>query len=63
MATYALVDASGNIQNTIAWDGVTPFTPPDGQKLVKVPDGAPASTGGTYLKGVWTPPAPVVAGP
>ena len=34
---YAIVDnATKVVQNVIIWDGVTPFTPPDGTTLVNV---------------------------
>ena len=42
---YAIVDnATKVVQNVIIWDGVTPFTPPDGTTLVNV-DGILCGTG------------------
>ena len=42
---YAIVDdATKVVQNVIVWDGVTPFTPPDGTTLVNV-DNIPCGPG------------------
>ena len=55
MANYPLVDVNGNVVNVIAWDGVTPYTPPDG--LTAVLDPVPqVGIGWTYANGVFTPP-------
>lgn len=35
MSIYQVVDSEGNVINSIVWDGVTPYTPPDGATLVK----------------------------
>lgn len=29
---------TNQVDNTIAWDGVTPYTPPEGYTLVRVPE-------------------------
>jgi hypothetical protein len=35
METYAIIDQATNIcVNTILWDGVTPYTPPEGTFVV-----------------------------
>lgn len=41
-ATYVLVDGSNTCQNTIVWDGVTPYTPPAG--LTAVPQASATCT-------------------
>jgi hypothetical protein len=39
MSGYAMVNNQTNVvDNAIVWDGVTPYTPPDGYTLVKIPD-------------------------
>lgn len=58
MASYAILDASGVWQNTIEWDGITPFNPPSGstlEPLSSLPAGGIA--GATLLNGAWTPPS------
>ena len=56
--TYALVDSSGAVINTIIWDGVTPYQPSEGCVAVLVPDGSGASIGWTYADGAFiAPPA------
>ena len=40
MENYAIIDAATNICiNVIVWDGVSPYTPPDGTFLVPAGDG------------------------
>ena len=59
-ANYADV-LNGVVTNVIVWDGVSPYTPPDGGTLVLA--GPNAQVGATYANGVFTappPPAPVV---
>jgi hypothetical protein len=34
MSTYLVLDAHNVIQNNIEWDGVTPYDPPAGTRLV-----------------------------
>ena len=36
-ATYAVQDGSGTTLNCVAWDGVTPWTPPAGTTVVMAP--------------------------
>ena len=43
MSTYLLLDAHNAIQNNIEWDGVAPYDPPAGTRLVRY-DG-PAGAG------------------
>lgn len=50
---YALVDGIGTVQNIIEWDGVQPFTPPDGDIVVICPT---QGVGWVYRGGEWTPP-------
>lgn len=70
MENYALIDSSGNVVNTVVWDG-TPFTPatdsepatgwspPDGQLAVPIPPGSQAGIGWTYDDGTFvSPPVP-----
>lgn len=57
---YALIDAAGNVINTILWDSTTPYTPPDGLTVVANPSGA--GIGWTYVNGIFNaPPAPAVS--
>lgn len=62
---YAIVrDIDGLVVNTSVWDGVTPWTPPDGTTAVLIPEGVVAGPGYTYENGVFTaPPAPPVIPP
>jgi len=66
MNNYAMVNNQTNVvDNTIVWDGVTPYTPPDGYALVELP--APSETepmpgaGWSYVDGVFV--EPVVSPP
>lgn len=60
MATYALI-AADTIVSGAEWDGVTPWTPPNGWTAIPWPEGA--GVGWSLVDGVWTapPPAPVPA--
>jgi hypothetical protein len=58
MSNYAMVNNQTNIVDTvIVWDGVTPYTPPEGYTLVELP--APNETeptpgaGWSYVDGVF----------
>ena len=50
MGRYAMVvTATGAVDNVIAYDGVSPFTPPTGIELVEdTGSGVPAEPGGTW---------------
>ena len=37
VGTYALVDSENRAQNYILWDGVSPYTVPEGYSLVPIP--------------------------
>lgn len=50
---YCLVDESGIVQNTIVYDGISPYTPPSGFTLAQSDI---AGIGWTYANGVFTNP-------
>lgn len=50
---WCLIDASGNVDNVISYDGVSPYTPPTGMTLVQ---SDVAGIGWTYINGVFTNP-------
>ena len=61
MSNYAMVNNQTNVIDTvIVWDGITPYTPPDGYTLVEIP--APSETeptpgaGWSYVNGVFVEP-------
>lgn len=54
MATYAILDGSGNVTNVIDWDGVTAWKPPMGH-TVQINDGT-AQIGGTWNGTNFIPP-------
>lgn len=56
MQTYALVDASGNIDNVVIWDGQAAYEPPADVTAVVVPPGETAFIGGSYTNAVFSPP-------
>lgn len=33
--THAIIDQNNIVENIIVWDGVTPWSPPEGSKIVK----------------------------
>jgi hypothetical protein len=35
---YALIDSQNIVVNMVLWDGVTPWTPPDGLTAIRVGD-------------------------
>lgn len=53
--TYAVVDSTGLIINTVVWDGETEWSPPDGAEAVKCGENI-CGIGGTYKDGIFTPP-------
>ena len=50
---YAIVDATNTVINVIAYDGVSPYTPPTGTTLVQ---SDVAAIGWTYANGIFTNP-------
>jgi hypothetical protein len=52
---YGLIDAKGNVVNAIEWDGVTPWSAPDGHQAVHDPSDK-IGPGWTYINGAFTPP-------
>lgn len=54
--TYAIIDATNVVINTVIWDGKPPWQPPDGCIAVKATEGV--SIGWTYVDGVFSPPVP-----
>jgi hypothetical protein len=55
MATYAVLDASGNIINRIVLDDISAWIPEAGHSIVEE-KGSPFEIGGTLVKDVYTPP-------
>lgn len=55
MAIYAIVE-NGTVVNTVEWDGVAQWTPPQGTSAIPVPNGAYVGIGSTYVNGVFSPP-------
>lgn len=47
---YAVV-TDGVVTNVIRWDGVQPWSPPQGSAAVRIPDGTAAGIGWDYLDG------------
>ena len=62
MANYALIDSNGVVQNIVVWDGVSPWTPPDGLTAVLNPETVCAGIGWTYESKAFVAPA-LVADP
>jgi hypothetical protein len=57
--TYALINAAGLVVNVILLDDPTDYTPPSGQRLIKIPAGTAAGIGWTYVNGQFiAPPDP-----
>jgi hypothetical protein len=55
---YLIIDELGNIENVIAWDGVSPYDPGDGLQLIGV-EGAVAVSPGDSWDGLQVVPAPM----
>lgn len=55
MATYAVLDDAGNIVNRIVLEDPADWSIPEGQSIV-AEKGAALEIGGTYTKGVYSPP-------
>ena len=45
MQNYAVIDGNGNVINVITWDGISPFVPPIGTKVIQTDT---AGIGWTY---------------
>jgi hypothetical protein len=56
LQTYAVV-AGGVVVNTILWDGISDWAPPEGSQAVVIPTGTYAGIGSTYTDGVFSAPA------
>jgi hypothetical protein len=54
---YAVIE-NGVVTNTVIWDGITDWAPPEGSSLEPIPDGTMAGIGWTYLAGTFTAPPP-----
>lgn len=56
---YPLIENdTGHVVNVIDWDGVTPYTVPDGYSLAVDPNDPPQVTiGWTYSNGTFSPPS------
>lgn len=60
MSRYAVVIVKSSVvQNVIEWDGVTPWTPPDGCIAVAVSDTTIVEIGYLYINGEFVPPTNV----
>jgi hypothetical protein len=55
---YAIIDAKGAVVNAIEWDGVTPWSPPEGHQAVHDPSDN-VGPGWTHANGAFTPPPSV----
>jgi len=55
MQRYALVDASGVVENVVMWDGGEDWAPPQGFTAVQSDT---AAIGSSYVNGVFSEPAP-----
>lgn len=62
MANYAIVQ-DNKVINTCAWDGVTPWTPPEGTQAVEIPEGVVAGVGYSYIDGQFIAPVPTPISP
>lgn len=60
MSTYAIVNNDGIVVNTIIWDGESKWDKPEGMNTVLYEGNGPCVIGGTYLNGVFSPPAEVL---
>ena len=58
MATYAVIE-NGVVVNSVEWDGVSPWTPPDGTTLVLAPETDYFGPGSTYDGTNFIAPIPV----
>lgn len=54
VARYAIIDANGNVVNTVLWDGSDDWQPPAGMQAVQSDQ---ASVGWTYAAGTFSAPA------
>ena len=59
MNTYAIIDATTSVINTVIWDGLPSWTPPDGCIAVVIPEGSNAGIGWTYVDGEFIAPPEV----
>jgi hypothetical protein len=59
MNTYAIIDATTSVINTVVWDGLPPWTPPEGCIAVVLPEGSSVSIGWTYVDGEFIAPPEV----
>ena len=62
MANYAIVE-NGKVINSCAWDGVTPWQPPEGTQAIEIPEGVVAGVGYFYINGKFVAPPPPVITP
>jgi hypothetical protein len=56
MDRYAIINEDGVVTNICNWDGVTPWSPPEGSIAIKSNE---AEINDTYKDGVFTHPEPV----
>jgi len=50
---YAVINSEGLVVNTIEWDGIAPWTPPDGYTVEPLLEGG---IGWTFSEGEFLPP-------
>jgi hypothetical protein len=55
---YAHIDPTGLVVNVSLWDGVTPYTEPNGHTLHKLDEGSPVGPGWTLTGQTFNPPPP-----
>lgn len=55
---YAIVDSSDLCINTCIWDGVSEWTPPDGCRVVQIPEGTRVGIGWSCVDGQFIAPEP-----
>jgi hypothetical protein len=62
MKNYALIEtATTLVVNIMVWDGMPPWTPPEGHIAVVIPENSKAGIGWTYVDGEFiAPPEPEV---
>lgn len=56
MLTYLIIDSNGLVVNSTLWDGMAPWSAPDGCIAVQAPADSEAGIGWTYSDGVFTEP-------
>jgi hypothetical protein len=59
MDTYAVIDSANVVINVIIWNGMPPWTPPEGCTAAQIPEGSFAGIDWIYVDGEFiAPPEP-----